>query len=143
MLSNTGDDLFYDQPTQVCQSPRSLNTVPEPTRQGDLSQIMVMLQEQQALLHKVLEEQGSIKERQNKMEDAMSALTEEVQLSRSRVPRDLTVSDCLLLSISQCMLGTISFCLYIALLKGRGQAMRDVDLCCLVGHIVVFSLAFD
>ena len=124
MLSNTGDDLFYDQPTQVCQSPRSLNTVPEPTRQGDLSQIMVVLQEQQALLHKVLEEQGSIKDRQNKMEDAMSALTEEVQLireadhtntdkqeSRSRVPQDLTVSDCLLLTISQCMLGTIFFCL--------------------------------
>ena len=71
---------------------------------------MDFLQEQQAILCRVLEQQESMKDRQNELEGAMNALTEEVQLVReadthtekqqrkSKVPRDLTVSDCLLLT---------------------------------------------
>ena len=83
-LIHAGDDLFYDHSPQVSHSPRSLSTVPaEPSmRQEDLSQIMDFLQEQQAILCRVLEQQESMKDRQNELEGAMNALTEEVQLVR-------------------------------------------------------------
>ena len=106
----TGGDLLYDG-TPTSQSP----VVQEPNQemiQPSLLDVFDALQGQQALLQKVLKEQEAIGKKQKEQEISLNTLTEEVQLvkeagtptekqqRKTKVPRDLTVSHCLLPTIS-------------------------------------------